>query len=111
MKTYTRDEIKRIMIDRPELVFKIGSIELKCTHTGMLLSRVSGAVKWTTDYCLSWFDGYTIPADNEKPAELPESVKREVRNLVDRSSSGDCVEAIAKALWAETVKLVEASKK
>ena len=108
MKTYTRDEIKRIMIDRPGVVFVLvgTTLEFYYSHSGVLHSRRKESKEWGFDFCLGG-QTYTIPADNEKPAELPESVRAAVKGC----HLGGTLEVLVEALWAETVKLVEAGKK
>ena len=109
MKTYTRDEIKRIMIDRPGVEFKgINGIEVEYhfSETAVLYSRRSRDSKWGTAYGLTKNDTFTIPADNEKQVELPESVRKELSR-----NNWEMFDTYAfEALWAETVKLVEGRK-
>ena len=116
MKTYTRDEIKQIMIDRP-------GVEVRHPTHGFLYRLDDQFVlrfhnpeiphqRWImaeSGLCVE--DGYTIPADNETPAKLPESVTKAIDtsgvSFIERYD----LRLIVTLLWAETVKLVEASKK
>ena len=113
MKTYTRDEIKRIMIDRPGVEFKgINGIEVEYhfSETAVLYSRRSRDSKWGTAYCLTKNDTFTIPANNEKQVELPESVRNALESVGWGPVAREIETVVLTALWAETVKLMEARK-
>ncbi len=108
MKTYTGNEIIREASGRPETVFVSSSgYRQKYDNRGRLLlwERDGG---WTLDEGgLVEDTTYTIPADNEKPVELPESV----RSAAYAQNWSEPTVKILEKLWVETVKLWEASKK
>ena len=110
MKTYTKDEIIKEASGRPEVVFTSddGFLQKYDKQGRLLLGEIDGG--WTLDETgLSEKTTYTIPADNEKPVEPPKSVRDQIRKHL---GGGRCwVDDLIEALWAETVKLVEAGKK
>lgn len=112
MKTYTRDEIIKEASGRPETEFHSvceHAIIYKYDFKGRLSFRVDRDSSKTWSLSLEGLSNqiFTIPADNEKPAELPESVKTTLK----QQGWGPGAFLIFTALWAETVKLVEAGKK
>lgn len=113
MKTYTQQQIKQIMIDRPAVEFHMHP-SIAGYHERYQFTESGTLFAYDKDGWLISTRGlptgvtYTIPADNEKPVELPGSVRKTIESLNWGKDSE--IERLVTALWADTVKLVEANK-
>lgn len=114
MKTYTRDEIKRIMIDRPGEVFIEAEdhyCEWKYDEFGKLLFRNGGGFTIATSGLLDYMTFYIIKSEREaeekaKKYELPKSVKAAIEECGWDKSIGK----LFTAYHTEVVKLLEERK-
>ncbi len=120
-KQMTRDEARVYMATNPWKVVKtVSGATYRMSIAGILQFWKEGTCEWIENHDgsrpLHGLDNekvtFTAPPDPDELPELPESVRMVIyttQDVTDRWKNG--VHDVAKALWAETVKLVEARKR